>query len=665
MIPGELHFLRPWWFLMLIPLVWLSWQLLRGREQGDAWRDLVDPHLLSRLLVDTGGRLRRLPVVLLGIGWLLLVVALAGPSWQRLPQPVYQAQQYLVVLLDLSPSMNTGDRPPSRLAHARFEVLDMLRRSQDGQVALIAFGAEPYVVSPLTTDVETITLQVPSLATDLLPVEGAQRVDLALREAGLLLEQAAATEGRVILVTDGLDNPGAAVESARGLAQRGYRVSVLGLGTGEAQALRTLATAGDGVYVAARAGDRDLDLLLPVGVGAGLPGGARKDDASADQWQEEGPWLLLVLVPLAALAFRRGWLSPLLVVIALSPPSPGYALSWAGLWQTPDQQGLQKLEAGQAESAAELFERQDWRAAAQYAAGNYAQALATLDGLEHREAAYNRGNALAHLGRLEDALAAYDQALQINPDDADARHNRELIARLLQQPEDQQAPQAEQPDMSASGAGGEPQSAQSQASSEQQGEESAQEGGESKQAGEDSADQGGDAQQTADSDNSEGQPQQEVGQAQGDGQQNASAQRQRSPESAGGGDVEDPSENLANGDLAEDDSERAGTEGDEADEQQASPGSSPESPNTQGEAADDPSPDENTAGGPSGDPGIEDLLGGRSNMQQQWARSPSHQADPESEQAVQQMLRLVEDDPSGLLRQRFLLQHLRRQGRLP
>jgi len=230
-MPHDFHFLRPEWLWLLLPLALVLWRLVRGESGGDAWRGLVDAHLLPRLLSDDRGPAQRLPLVLLGLGWLLGVLALAGPTWERLPQPVYQAQDYRVIALDLSPSMNATDLPPSRLAHARFEVLDLLRKAKEGQTALLAYGAEPYVVSPLTADTQTITAQVPSLQTGLLPVQGAKRTDLVLDKAGELLHQAGAPDGEVLLFTDGLDHPAAADEAARKLRAEDYRVSVLGIGS--------------------------------------------------------------------------------------------------------------------------------------------------------------------------------------------------------------------------------------------------------------------------------------------------------------------------------------------------------------------------------------------------------------------------------------------------
>lgn len=230
---ADFHFLRPLWLTLLLPLALLLWRLLRSGGERDPWRAVVDPHLLARLLVDGGGAVRRLPLALLAIGWLLLVLALAGPTWARLPQPVFSAQQFRVVALDLSPSMNAADVPPSRLARARFEVLDLLHQAREGQTALLAYASEPYVVSPITTDVDTIVDQVPELTSALLPVNGPRRTDLALAEAGDLLKQAGAPNGEVILVTDGLTQPAAAMAAAETLREQGYRVSVLGVGTAQ------------------------------------------------------------------------------------------------------------------------------------------------------------------------------------------------------------------------------------------------------------------------------------------------------------------------------------------------------------------------------------------------------------------------------------------------
>ena len=361
------------------------------------------------------------------------------------------------------------------------------KRAAEGQTALLAFGAEPFIVSPLTTDAATIAAQVPNLETDLMPLRGAKRVDLALEEAGELLRRAGSMEGEVILVTDGLERPDASRSAARELLADGFRVSVLGVGTEtgapipvaeggfltdeqgaielprlEPDVLASVAAAGGGRYVTATAADADVEALIPADGGRRSASGVEQD-ARADQWREEGPWLLLVLLPVAVLGFRRGWLSPLVLLLLVAPPPPVLAFGWEDLWLRPDQQAANDFSAGEHARAAEQFRRPDWRAAARYEAGDYERALQTLETLEGTEASYNRGNALAHLGDYERAIAEYERALAEIPDHEDARHNRDLLQRLLAEQQRQQSqtdePQSGQsqsdPDPSGQGQSGE------------------------------------------------------------------------------------------------------------------------------------------------------------------------------------------------------------------
>ncbi len=627
---SELHFIRPWWLAALLPLALLLWRLMRGGGGASNWQDLVDPHLLPHLLVGGKGKARLLTPALLGLGWLLLVLALAGPSWERLPQPVYQPEQYRVLLLDISRQMNAADLPPSRLAQARFETLDLLKRSGEGQTALIAYAAEPYVISPLTRDADTIALQVPALSSELLPLQGRNAAP-ALKKALELLSNARAHDADVILITGGMDDPAAAQGAAMQLRAAGHRLSVLAIGT-EAGApvpagdggflqddsgaillprldprqLGALADSGGGRYVHSRPDDRDLDALLREPLTRQAE--HQVESVQGDQWREFGPWLLLVLLPLAALAFRRGWFSPLpalLLTLALSSqPQPALAFGWDDLWSRPDQRGAKALSADRPEQAAALFDDAAWRAAAHYRSGNYQESLSELQALDGAEPAYNRGNTLARLGKLEDAVAAYDQVLEQDPGHEDARFNRDLLQRLLDQQQSQQQQQA----------------------------------GENQESGEDR--QSGENPESGKSGDNRQQKGQDSAQGQDDGQ---SEQQQDQTE----GQEQDPSQNAQSGD-----------EGQQRDASAPEPADDGEQPDA-GQNAEQPEPEE---------PGRADLLGeqdAQGDTQAAAGLQPQEQQIPESAQAMEQWLRRVPDDPAGLLRQRILLQHLRNKGELP
>lgn len=686
-MPADLHFLRPPWFLALVPLLALLVVLWRRRARDQAWRGLVDAHLLPHLLVGTDGAPRRLPLALLGLGWLLAVTALAGPVWERLPQPVFAATAERVILLDLSPSMNAADIRPSRLARARFELLDLLRATKEGQVALIAFGPEPFLVSPLTSDAQTIAAQVPRLATDLIPVPGPRRTDRALEMAGELLAQAGAVGGDVILITDAVDDgpsgedasESAAVAAARNLAASGVRVSVLGVGTSQGapvpaakggfaddpsgairiakldpEGLEALAAAGQGRYVALDAGDRDTLALADDSV---LQAGkvVEQEGLATDQWREEGPWLLLALLPVAALGFRRGWLLPILALVVLLPPEPSWALGWGDLWQRPDQQAAQSFASGDHANAAERFEDPAWRAASRYRASDYKGALDDLAGLAGPESDYNRGNALARLGRLDEAIAAYERTLDQVPEHGDAKANLDLVRQLKerQKPPPQQSQDSEQSKSESEGGRGQPQGGDGSENGDtsKEGGDQAQDGQQqaaSQESGESQSGESGSASQQAgqgqESYGKSGAGQAQSGQA-GEAQaresgKDGAAQASATPQGPGKEpDAGDLSESALGGeqeielppDQGAADRAQPDTDSKTAGESQASRGK----PNGEGQP---------------GAPGVgaDDL-------------TPEQR---EQLQAMEAQLRRVPDDPAGLLRQRFLLQHLRREGRL-
>ena len=450
----EFHFIRPWWLLALVPLAALVWGLIRHPRGESAWRNICDPVLLDTLLVRSRTH-QRAPLLLLILAWLVSTVALAGPTWTRLEQPVFQAQHGRVVVLDLSLSMDATDVSPTRLTRARFKVLDILARSRDGQAGLVVFAHDAYALSPLTDDANTLASLVRVLTTALMPGQGSELAK-GMVLADELLFRAGVSAGEVVVVTDGAGNLDAALAVARQLDRRGRAVSVLAVGTAQGapvplrsggfltdvdgsivlpgvdlDALRSIASAGGGRFSTLSNDDTDLQRVLDRG-GVTLFDDVKQSSVRTDQWREEGIWLVLVLLPFAALGFRRGWLLGCAFLLA-AQPGPAHAFEWADLWSRPDQRGAKLLNQEQAAQAAELFENPGWRGAAHYDAGQYERAAQAFMEENSVRGHYNRGNALAKAGDLPGALDAYEQALAMRPDHDDAAFNHGLVDHLLEQ----------------------------------------------------------------------------------------------------------------------------------------------------------------------------------------------------------------------------------------
>lgn len=465
----QFHFLRPDWFWLLPPLALLLYWVWRRQLHNRSWQAVCDPQLLPYLLLGRSKRRRNWPFLMTLMALSIAVIALAGPTWERMPQPLFRQQSALVVVLDLSASMNATDLKPSRLVRARLKIADILHQRREGQTALVVFAGDAFTVTPLTEDSKTILSLLDSLDPALMPVLGSQP-SLAIEQGHRLLQQAGLATGDLILVTDD-DQPDDASAAAVKLRQDGYRLSILGVGTEEGApiplpgggffkdtagqvvlprlkpaALQQLAQAGGGYYQSIRIDDQDLQILLKNSFRERLDTEQQQSDQLGDRWREAGVWLLWPLALLTACAFRRGWLTAFILFALLNQPAQ--AFDWQQLWQRSDQRGAKAFAAEDYGTAAEHFQDHRWQASSHYRNGQYDEAAKLLENPETGDDWYNKGNALAKAGRLSEALNAYDEALELTPQDQDTLTNRRLVKEALEQQQDQQQSSSQDGDKS-------------------------------------------------------------------------------------------------------------------------------------------------------------------------------------------------------------------------
>ncbi len=453
-----LHFIRPFW-LLLLPLaivIPVMWRVMR-RPSGD-WSKVCDEHLLRWLSVGQGSaRPGRLSPWVAGLVWLIATLALAGPSWEQLPDSSFSSLDARVLVLDLSTSMLAEDLKPNRLTQARYKLADILDAAQEGQTGLVAFAGDAFVVAPLTNDTNTISNMLPALRPDIIPVQGS-RPDRGLEMAAGLLTRAGLSRGEILLIADGGNR--AAADVARKLAGKGIYTSVLGVGTPQGapipsgdgfvsdkngnivvahlqrDALQAIATSGGGKYSELNAGSTG-DSLFAASENTEF---ARRDDALGERWKDMGPWLLLLLLPLLAYGFRRGvlFVLPLIMLPGMLLPGSAQAGVWDDLWYSRDQQAQQALQQDRAADAATLAKDPALAGEALYRSGEFESAGQAWAQLDDVDGYYNQGNALAKAGQLDQALAAYDEALALDPDNEDAAFNRDLVEQMKQQQDQQE-----------------------------------------------------------------------------------------------------------------------------------------------------------------------------------------------------------------------------------
>lgn len=227
----DFHFLRPTWLLALIPAILIAMQMWRQRASSRQWGNFISPHLLSYLLDGQQIRQQRWPIIGILVLWVVTVLALAGPVWSKISVPLERNSSAVVICWDLSPSMLAEDVKPSRLIKSRLKIIDFLNAKTDGQAALVAYSAEAYTVTPLTDDFQTIVNLLPALSPTTLPSVGSNP-EMALEQAIQLLKDGGVASGDIIMLTDAI--AGDAIDTLRNRIQAtSHDVTFWGIGSSE------------------------------------------------------------------------------------------------------------------------------------------------------------------------------------------------------------------------------------------------------------------------------------------------------------------------------------------------------------------------------------------------------------------------------------------------
>ncbi len=640
LIITQFHWLRPLWLFALLPALFLSIFLWREKRKAYQWQQLIAPELLPFLLDGKTVQTKKFLIWVLLFAWIISCIAVAGPSWVKRPTPIEKNQNALVILLDLSYSMISEDVKPSRIARARLKIADVLRERKDGQTALVAYAGEAHTVTPISDDSATIISLLSSMHPNIMPLQGSNTED-AIARSIQLFQDAGATQGDILLVTDGVV-PEAFDKIQSLLAGKKIQLSILGVGTTQpapipspnggflrdnsgaiittqlnSVELTQLTERLHGRYHEISNNNSDIDFLKPR---------EHKDDADKptlkrdfDQWVDNGHWFVFLLLPIALFCFRRGLLLSLLLIPTLGlTPSPSYALGLDDAWLTKDQQAQRELNKGDAKKAAEQFTSPEWKASAQYRAGDYASAVESFAKIDTASGHYNRGNALAKSGKLEDAIKAYDEALKHDANLEDAKKNRALAEKLLKQQKDQQQNNEKDKDKN--------QDDKNKDKKDQQSKDDKQ-----------------------DSENKDGDKQNQDSKSQDDKENQANKdqekkdQQQSNSQSSSGSNGKDSAKESAQ--QSSQSAQQSSQEANKAQSGQSSSASQAQSATQAGSQA-------SSAAGSAG------------NTAQQAAQLDESQLTPEQKQALEQWLRRVPDDPAGLLRNKFKYQYnINRQKR--
>ena len=465
------HFLRPVWLLLILPGVLLPVLWLRRHDMRRQLSGIIAPHLVEHLMITPAESRRLRPVHWLGAILVFSGLAAAGPTWQQDTPDFLDDRAPLIVAVDLSPSMDADDVPPSRLAAARHTLHDLVMRRGGARTGLIAYAGSAHLVLPATEDPGLLDTFIQALSTDLMSKPG--KDVLGVIELSLKLLDAEKSPGTLVLLTDGADASQFEAIDKR-LSNTPLQVLVLAVGsqpTGplkDAQGMPRLDASGRPVQ-----GDFDTQGLKGLAQAASAPLGslslddddldwielhaqrhfkAASADASQVQWKDAGYWLCWPVLLMVLLSVRRGWrvnwLPGLLLALLLGTSAePARAGALADAFFTADQQGRWAFEQGHYPQAAAHFHDPYWKGVAAYQAADFQAALASLGKLNTAPAWFYQGNSYVRLFKFPQAIAAYQQVLRLQPGFAEAKANLALAEALLKDYEAQQ--QAGTPDEKA------------------------------------------------------------------------------------------------------------------------------------------------------------------------------------------------------------------------
>jgi len=470
---SALHFIRPLWLWLLLPALGLPWAWRRQRQAGHNLTATIAPHLLKHLLICPQERPQLRPVYLLSALLVLGVLAAAGPTWQQDRPPFMQDQAVLILAVDLSPSMDASDVPPTRLQAVKHKLQALIQRRAGARTGLLVYAGSAHLVLPPTEDPELLDSFVQALATDLLDSPGKNA--LAVTEQAIRLLQAEQAPGTLVLFSDGADSRQMpALRQLLASSKVDLQQLILAVGNQDGgllsdpngaprldsagkpllaefdqDALEQLAKATDAPIGSLTLNTDDLDWIQ---LHAQQHFAAATADNAEVHWQDAGYWLCWLLLPLAWLSIRRGWsiswLPALLLTVGLGTQAPNaQAGVLADAFMTADQQGRWAFEHQHFPAAAAHFNDPYWKGLAAYKAAEFNLALAAFAKLDSPAAYFYLGNSHARLHHYPQALSAYAEALRLQPEFAQAQFNQALVTELQRQFEaDQQVAPEEDPD---------------------------------------------------------------------------------------------------------------------------------------------------------------------------------------------------------------------------
>jgi Ca-activated chloride channel family protein len=482
-----------WLLLLLLPIVgiWAWWERKKAAIIGQMAQL---PHLLQTLLINYNPVKSRVRFATYALAFAGVVLSILNPRvvQETANSPMEGSQVMLAI--DVSNSMLATDVAPNRLEKARTFAIRLSEAMGGNRIGVLAFAGEARLQMPPSGDLGAVQQAIQTLSTKSIPLQGTN-IEAALDVSLESLTSDALAWSAVVLITDGEELEGGALQKAREYGRQGLQVFVAGLGTeqgalltepesnqplldendqqvlskAEPALLQKLAQAAGGTYL------QVTDLNQGVAeLASDLNGIKQRPMANSNliNYYSFAPWILLAVfglllwewIPFSWLSTKAKVKKPALALVTLFLLMLG-TYAHAQKANATLEQAMEAFRAGRFEDAASACDKAlelepgnteafFYKALSEYKLGRYDEAAKLFMELAARKPANevflaslnNAGLALAGAKKLPEAINAFKQALKASPEDAGIRQNLQKAimdqkAALQPSPEENKEPE--------------------------------------------------------------------------------------------------------------------------------------------------------------------------------------------------------------------------------
>jgi Ca-activated chloride channel family protein len=330
---SDFHFIRPIWLLCFVALIIFIWVNKYTAKSSVNWTKFINQNLLKHISVSNQGKGISNPIKYLWLSLALAIVAVSGPTFSKKKTPSYENIIPTIIILDVSWSMNAVDIKPTRLEHAKIKINNWLKLHNGDKHAFIVYSGFANPVIPITFDSETITNLLPSISPEIMPSVGS-KIEKAFELALEFVENANLTNANILVFTDGISKSSMdasylllknnsiktkigiiSISKKRAVVKYTNSNKFVHYSSQDSKKLlmadvdngntKKLANKLDGYFSKITIDNTDIN-DIHLYFNDGDLSNHKKNATKYDSWNDIGFWLLLFLIPIALLAFRRG-----------------------------------------------------------------------------------------------------------------------------------------------------------------------------------------------------------------------------------------------------------------------------------------------------------------------------------------------------------------------